>query len=342
MEKIWNILEEMTEQNNKRVYTIVTGKDAGKKAVLQNGRWYPEEEIPELFRLHLGELEAKQETGCLEVDRTRIFAEKTGGIPELVICGGGHVAVAVIHMAVLLGINVTVLEDRPSFADHARAAGAQEVICDTYEAGLSQIQADEDTYFVIVTRGHRYDQICVETISRMSHAYIGMMGSRKRVAIVKKEAVEHGADPDVIASLHAPIGLSIQAETPEEIAVSILAQIIAEKGKKRSSAGFSRAMLKTILDAQNADQKKVLATIISRKGSAPRAVGTKMLILQDGRTEGTIGGGCLEARVITGARELMAQTEKRAILMQADLTAQEAEEEGMVCGGILEVFLERI
>lgn len=86
----------------------------------------------------------------------------------------------------------------------------------------------------------------------------------------------------------------------------------------------------------------MLATIVSRKGSAPRAVGTKMLIQQDGRLTGTIGGGCLEAKVIMASRELMIQPEKNTALIKVDLTAEETEEEGMVCGGILEVFLEKI
>ena len=211
-----------------------------------------------------------------------------------------------------------------------------------YDRGLREIQADRDTYFVIVTRGHRYDQICVEQISHMPHAYVGMMGSKRRVAVVKREAVEHGADPEVMASLHAPIGLNIQAETPEEIAVSVMAEIIKEKGKHNQGSGFSDEIMKVWKDPLNEGLQKVLATIVSRKGSAPKAVGTKMLILQDGRMTGTIGGGCLEAKVITEARKLMIQPEKNAILIKVDLTTEEAEEEGMVCGGILEVFLEKM
>ena len=142
--------------------------------------------------------------------------------------------------------------------------------------------------------------------------------------------------------LHAPIGLDIHAETPEEIAVSIMAEIIAEKGKKNVGAGFPEEILQAVKAQENAVLKKVLATIVSRRGSAPRAVGTKMLILQDGRMVGTIGGGCLEAKVIAGARELMAQPDTEAVLFEADLTADAAEEEGMVCGGVLEVFLEEL
>ena len=342
MSRILDALEDTGRNADRKLYTILTGKEIGKKMLMENGEIWLKSRNTEFFDIHQKELEEAPDTGCFEAAGERVFVEKIGRRPKLVVCGGGHVAVAVIRMAVMTGMEVTVLEDRPIFADHARAAGADRVICDSYEQGLQKIPADTDTYYVIVTRGHRYDQICVEQISHMPHAYVGMMGSKRRVAVVKREAVEHGADPEVMAALHAPIGLNIQAETPEEIAVSVMAEIIKEKGKRNQGSGFSDEIMKVWKDPLNEGLQKVLATIVSRKGSAPRAVGTKMLILQDGRLTGTIGGGCLEAKVITEARELMIQPEKNAILIKVDLTTEEAEEEGMVCGGILEVFLEKM
>ena len=85
---------------------------------------------------------------------------------------------------------------------------------------------------------------------------------------------------------------------------------------------------------------KVLATIVMRKGSAPREVGTKMIILKDGKGIGTIGGGCVEADVIRKAREMLLENEPQAVLYRVELTEDEAADEGMVCGGILDVFLE--
>ena len=339
MREILDALAKTIGNADRRLYTILTGKEAGKKAILQDGAWHLEHQISDFFSAHQEQLRQAPETGCIEVEGERLFSEKIGGVPKLVICGGGHVAIATLRIALMTGMQVIVLEDRPLFADHARAAGAQKVICDSYEQGMTQIPADTDTYFVIVTRGHRYDQICVEKISHLPHAYIGMMGSRRRVAVVKKEAVSHGADPSVIGEMHAPIGLDIQAETPEEIAVSIMAEIIAEKGKKHAGLGFPDEILQSIREES---VPKVLATIVSRKGSAPRAIGTKMVIFQDGRLAGTIGGGCLEAKVITRARELMAEPDAQTVLFEADLTTDMAEEEGMACGGVLEVFLERM
>lgn len=290
MKEILEALSSASPNIERKLYTILTGSNAGKKILTENGEFCRQTGETDLFFGYREELGAAPDKGCFKALGVRIYTEKVGRQPKLVVCGGGHVAVAVIRIAVLMQINVTVLEDRPLFADHARTAGADRVICDTYERGLAQIPADTE----------------------------------------------------VIASLHAPIGLNIQAETPEEIAVSVMAEIIREKGKRNMGSGFSDEIMKALKDPLNEGIQKVLATIVSRKGSAPRAVGTKMLILQDGRLTGTIGGGCLEAKVITASRELMIQPEKNTALIKVDLTAEEAEEEGMVCGGILEVFLEKI
>ena len=88
----------------------------------------------------------------------------------------------VIQLGAMMEFTVTVLEDRPLYANNARRAGAHQVICDSFENGLDQTKGSKDTYFVILTRGHRYDQICLERIAKMPHAYIGMIGSRRTSA----------------------------------------------------------------------------------------------------------------------------------------------------------------
>ena len=116
---------------------------------------------------------------------------------RFVICGGGHVSIPIIQMGLMIGCHVTVLEDRLKFADHARRAGVHEVICDSFEEGLKRIKGDKDTFFIIVTRGHRYDQVCLENIAKKPHAYIGMIGSRMRVKKVKEAVIEKGCAPEV-------------------------------------------------------------------------------------------------------------------------------------------------
>ena len=116
---------------------------------------------------------------------------------KLVICGAGHVSIPVIQIGRMIGCTVTVLEDRPKFAYNARRAGADTVLCEPFEEGLKKIPGDPDIYFIIVTRGHRYDQVCLEKIMKKEHAYIGMMGSRARTVKVKQALLEQGADPQV-------------------------------------------------------------------------------------------------------------------------------------------------
>lgn len=273
----------------------------------------------------------------IEAGENSIFCEHFGDRSRLVICGAGHVAIPVIELGKKLRFHVTVLEDRPLFANHARSAGADEVLCDSFEQGMKKIAGSNGTYFVIVTRGHRYDRFCLEQALKKENAYIGMMGSRKRVALVKEQLAQKGVPQSLLEQVHTPIGLSIGAETPEEIAISILAEIIQVKNSRRRTAGY----VGEILDALLASEAPILATIVSRKGSAPREMGTKMLIYQDGRTVGTIGGGCMESEVVQKARRMLKGMESPHQLLTLDMTGKEAEEEGMVCGGVVEVYLER-
>ena len=173
-----------------------------------------------------------------------------------------------------------------------------------------------------------------------------MMGSRRRVAIVKDQLEEKGVERALLDAVHTPIGLKIGAETPEEIAVSVMAEIIQVKNagtgdKGGRAGGYSAELLEALFDPSD-QRKKVLATIISRKGSAPRSVGTKMLIREDGTTVDTVGGGCIESEVIRKALLMTRAEDEKFRLCTVDMTADAAEDEGMVCGGVVEVMLEKV
>ena len=273
--------------------------------------------------------------------QTRIYRERIGRTPKMIICGAGHVSMPIIRMGKMLGFTVTVIEDRPKFADHARAAGADQVLCEPFSDGLSKIRGDSDSWFIIVTRGHRYDTECLEAILQKPYAYVGMMGSRRRVAIVKDQLEARGVCREALDGVYTPIGLKIGAETPEEIAVSVMAEIIQVKNAGSAKGGYSPELLDAVLDSDDS-REKVLATIISRKGSAPRSVGTKMLIRADGTTVDTIGGGCIESEVIQKALLMMRAEDEEFRLCAVDMTADAAEDEGMVCGGVVEVMLEKV
>ena len=281
--------------------TQIDGAEAGKKTLLKG----EPKNTDSVFTNENGE---------------RIFQERISRPAKLVICGAGHVSMPIIRMGKMLGFHVTVVEP--------------------FEDGLAKIKGDTDTWFVIVTRGHRYDTDCLRTILGKPRAYVGMMGSKRRTAIVKDQLEAEGFERDVLEAVHTPIGLKIAAETPEEIAVSIMAEIIQIKNSRAKSGGYSSELLEEILKEDECG--KVLATIISRKGSAPRGVGTKMLVCGDGRIIDTIGGGCVESEIIQKAL-LMIRTEQEGFqVCKVDMTAEAAEDEGMVCGGVVEVMLERV
>ncbi|MDK2808779.1 MAG: xanthine dehydrogenase accessory factor [Clostridiales bacterium] len=285
----------------------------------------------------------------LTIEESTFYCEVIGSEKKLVICGGGHVSIPVIQMGKMLGFHVTVLEDRPFFADNARRAGADVVLCENFEAGLAKIAGDNDTFFVIVTRGHRFDMVCLEKIVPKPNAYIGMIGSKLRVKkvleAVRETLSQHSMYQDreealdlAIMNIYSPIGLKIKAETPEEIAVSIMAELIMVKNGEAKTNAFTKDILKAVFDEEKRTMGKVLATIISRKGSAPRGIGTKMIFLQDGSSVGTIGGGCAESDV--QKKSILLMNEKTPKIYKVDMTGQDAEEDGMVCGGVIEVLLE--
>ena len=300
--------------------TVLDGESAGQKRLLTG------------LDVHKGAQDKVSDSGSTH----RVFCERVGRIPKLVVCGGGHVSMPIIRIGKMLGFTVTVLEDRPKFADNARVAGADRVLCEQFGTALSEIKGDSDTWFVIVTRGHRYDTECLEAILKKTYVYVGMMGSRRRVSMVKEQLANKGTDKVKLESVHTPIGLKIGAQTPEEIAVSIMAEIIQVKNSREKSGGYSRELLAALTDGR----KKVLATIISRKGSAPRDVGTKMLIMEDGTTIDTIGGGCVESEIIQKALLMMRTGKPDFQICRVDMTSEAAEDEGMVCGGVVEVMME--
>ena len=308
--------------------TVLAGEHAGEKRLSCGGGAGEEGEQKVKF-LHDTE------------SQTRIYRERIGRTPKMIICGAGHVSMPIIRMGKMLGFTVTVIEDRPKFADHARAAGADQVLCEPFADGLSKIRGDSDSWFIIVTRGHRYDTECLEAILQKPYAYVGMMGSRRRVAIVKDQLEAKGVCREALDGVHTPIGLKIGAETPEEIAVSVMAEIIQVKNAGSAKGGYSPELLDAVLDPDDS-REKVLATIISRKGSAPRSVGTKMLIRADGTTVDTIGGGCIESEVIQKALLMMRAENEGFRLCTVDMTSDAAEDEGMVCGGVVEVMLEKV
>jgi xanthine dehydrogenase accessory factor len=266
---------------------------------------------------------------------------------RLIIFGGGHIALPLVTFGAALGFYVVVFDDRPSFANESRFPSAQEVICDRFENAMDMLNIRRTDYVVIVTRGHRHDQHCLRGVLQgETPFYTGMIGSRRRVEIVKRQLREEGFSAPQLDQVHSPIGLAIGAATPEEIAVSILAEIIQYKRLAPSAQtaeapqeAFASDMDAVDWLAKNNETAAAMVTVIASEGSTPRETGAKMLVLPWGDIIGSIGGGCAEADVIGDARDII--REGGYCLKQIDLT-DSAEEDGMVCGGIMHVLIERV
>lgn len=340
MDTLYEMIQRAGGNGEYKTAVVVKGENLGERILLSEGKAVWKSEGTFLAN-HLKEIEKAAGNCITEIDGRRVFCECIGRQKELVICGGGHVSLPIIQIGRGIGFHVTVLEDRPKFAGIAKKAGAHTVICRPFEQGMKEVEGSLDTYFVIVTRGHRYDSACLREAVRKPNAYVGMMGSRNRVKIVKQSLAEEGISKEALEEVYAPVGLPIGAETPEEIGVSVMAEIIQVKNTKKRSNAYDWELLKHLTDESYKDRRRILATIISRKGSAPRKTGTKMLVSEDGAITGTIGGGCAESEVIQKALQMI-RTGKKTEVCTVDMTGQEAEEAGMVCGGVIEVLLEAV
>ena len=145
---------------------------------------------------------------------------------RLVVVGGGHIGRSLVKIGAEVGFSVTVIDDRPDYANRERFPEADHVICAEFEPALAELPVDHNTYIVLVTRGHKQDELSLRCLVERPAAYLGMIGSKRRTGAVLQHLAEDGFSPEALARVRTPIGLDIGAETPEEIAVSILAEVI--------------------------------------------------------------------------------------------------------------------
>ena len=339
--EFYEAVSELNINLENRLFTVCDGPHAGEKMITSAGDPVWMSRSDGFFSLHPDEAAAAEDGGLTKIGDGRVFAELLGNEKKLVICGAGHVSMPVIEIAKMMGFHVTAIDDRENFIQNALSHGADEGVCSGFEQALADIPGDPDTFFIIVTRGHLSDSECLLSIVNKPYAYIGMIGSRRKVGLVRQMLADSGIAQDVIDSVHMPVGLDIGAETPEEIAVSIMAEIIAVKNRTRKSEGIPADVMKKLMSAGRSDA--VLATIVSKKGSSPRAPGTRMLISGSGKITGTIGGGLAEALIMERAAEMLGRSKngpQGPVLIYVDMSGKEVADEGMICGGAVEVLLE--
>jgi len=159
----------------------------------------------------------------------RLFVDPIVGAQRLIIVGAGHIAVPLFALGSMLGFHVTVIDDRASFANRERFPDADEIMVKPFKAAIESLALDGHCYLVSVTRGHSFDEEVVRAALMQPCGFVGMIGSRRRVKATLERIGESGVPGARLADVHAPLGVAIGGETPEEIAISIIAEIIRER-----------------------------------------------------------------------------------------------------------------
>ena len=186
---------------------------------------------------------------------TRVFLPPQ----RLILLGGGHVSQPLCRYAADLGFDVVVVDDRPGFANAVRFPDAGRVICDSFDHALEALAVTKYDFVGVITRGHRHDALCLRVLlAGTQPRYLGLIGSRRRTIALFQMLEEEGFDRARIDQIHTPIGLAIGAETPKEIAISILAELILQRSSKSGAREAERLAL-------TSHEPELLAYLLSGK-----------------------------------------------------------------------------
>jgi xanthine dehydrogenase accessory factor len=154
------------------------------------------------------------------------FIEAYTTPPQLVLCGGGHVAKAIAPLAKTLGFRVFVTDDREEFAGKERFPEADILLVEKPEQALPQLPINQNTFIIVATRGHRYDNVALAAAARTPARYVGLIGSKRKVILIYEDLMRTGVPIERIREIRSPIGLDIHARTPDEIALSVMAEVL--------------------------------------------------------------------------------------------------------------------
>ena len=247
-------LVEITEQGAAAVLaTVVEAEggakvEAGAKCLIRDGKVRAEtignskvvDAIVRESDAHL-RAEKSQLVSLVVADaKLEVFFEVMPAPPKLIVVGAGHIAVPLVKLAKVLDFHVTVIDDRLLYANRERFPDADEVLVGDMAQMLKEMAITPSCYIVLITRGHAYDEPCLREIMHGQAKYIGMIGSRRRIkACFQRFRDEEKIADEAIERIYAPIGLDIATETPAEIAVSILGEVIKVRrgGKAASLSG---------------------------------------------------------------------------------------------------------
>ncbi len=183
-------------------------------------------EKPRLMSFELKD-DDTQESGLLCGGTMEVYVEPILPIPNLVILGAGHVGQCVASIATTIGFELTIVDDRIKYASKDRFPEAESLIVDPWESALQRLEITESSYILIATRGHQYDLCCLRFAVQSSAKYVGLLGSRRKTRLLFETLEREGLDPSLFKKVFAPVGLEVGSETPEEIAISIAAELVA-------------------------------------------------------------------------------------------------------------------
>ena len=224
--------------------------------VWQAAREVMEEEKPRTLTFNLNH-DPKYDSGLVCGGTLEIYLEPILPVQTLYLFGAGHVSVNVYRAARMVGFEVVVVDDRESYANRERFPEAKDVYAEDFERTLSQLAPNHSSYLVIVTRGHRDDMRVLRWAVETPAKYIGMIGSQRKIIAIYKQLQQEGIAAEKLARVYAPVGLEIGAITPEEIAISIVAEMIAiRRGMVQSTHKRSQKAIDLLEDAESAAREK--------------------------------------------------------------------------------------
>ena len=224
----------------------VDGLDSGAKCLVRDGRVVlgsvGDPVLEQRIVREAAERLAEERSRLLSLEtdsggQADVFFEVMPSPPKLIVVGAGHIAVPLVKMAKLMDYHVVVIDDRILFANRERFPEADEVVVGDMAETVKSLDITPTTYVVLITRGHKYDEPCLRELLDRPAKYIGMIGSKRRIkACFERFKEEEHVSEELISRVYAPIGLDIATETPEEIALGILGEIIkVRRGGKAQS-----------------------------------------------------------------------------------------------------------
>jgi xanthine dehydrogenase accessory factor len=205
-----------------------------KKLIFPDGRGLGPLSFEKVALAEAQEVLKAQESRLLSCRGEMFYVESIFSEPTLYIFGAGHISRYLAPLAHMVGFRVVVIDDRAEHANQDNFPQADEIWVERFESIGEKVDSGEESYMVIVTRGHLHDYTVLQQVLRKDARYVGMIGSRRKRDIVYQQLSKDGVDQEQLTKIHSPIGLNINAETPEEIAVSIVAELIKVRGEGKT------------------------------------------------------------------------------------------------------------